>query len=186
MHLKMLHFIFLLYLIFLSKSDDCDGCIKNSNDMCVSESGGTCSPYCKPNLLNNGDTACYYCNDAGLDNTNNYYYTINGLGCTWTSTCSGFIIKNYDQCVIGSCGNLYQMGDYCYKIGLLDNSIVSCDLNRDCKCKFKYHIVTDTNGKKRYHCYEENAPCDAPYIYYYSDTNICSESPCPNTQKKKI
>ena len=181
MHFKMLHFAIFFYLAFFSKSDNCDGCEIN-NDKCVNKPGEECSSYCKPNLLNSGDTTCYYCSDA--DNTNNKYYIINGETCTWTSSCDGLIVKNHDQCVSGSCGNLYKLGDYCYKSSWFgSNSIVSCDLNHDCRCIYKYHIV-ENEGKKSYHCYEENESCDSAHNFYYLEENLCSGTDCPNLKKK--
>ena len=183
MHFKMFHFVIFFYLVFLSKSTDCDGC-EIINDRCVSRSGETCSSYCKPNLLNNGDTTCYYCNDNDADSNNYKYYIIRDQTCTWTSTCNGLIVKYYDQCVIGSCGDLYKLGDYCYKIGWFSNSIVSCDLNHDCRCIYKYHIVVNNDGKKSYHCYSENEPCDSNYNFYYLEEHLCSATDCSNLKKK--
>ena len=104
MHPKMIHFLIIFCLIFLSKSDNCGTtyCRRSGNE-CVDSTSGKCSTNCKPNLLSDSDTNCYDCN-SGSSISNNYYF-IDGLTCTSSSSCGGKIIQR-NQCV-SSCGNLY-------------------------------------------------------------------------------
>lgn len=189
MHLKMIHFLIIFCLIFLSKSDDCDTthCRRSGNE-CVNANAATgtsgiCSQYCKPNLLSDSDTKCYDCSSGG-DTITNKYYTINGLSCSRSNSCDGKIIQGneWNQCV-SSCGNLYELGDFCYKIGDLNNDKVSCYESKICKCKYAYFIEA-IDGKDKYNCYSSNS-CQESYIYYNSDTGLCSNTDCPSTQKKK-
>ena len=141
MYLKMNHCLIIFCLIFLSKTDDCDAthCRRNGNE-CVDIDATlgaprTCSQNCKPNLLSDSDLKCYDCSSS--DVITNKYYTINGLSCSRSASCAGKIIQG-NQCV-SSCGNLYQLGDFCYKI-ILNSAEVSCDESKICECKYAYYI----------------------------------------------
>jgi hypothetical protein len=175
-------------LIFLSKTDDCDAthCRRNGNE-CVDidttlGAPRTCSQNCKPNLLSDSDSKCYDCSSGGNIITNKYY-TISGSSCSRSASCTGKIIQGneWNQCV-SSCGNLYQLGDFCYKI-ILNSAEVSCDESKICECKYAYYIE-NIDGRNKYNCYPDNS-CPTSYNYYNSDTGICSGSDCPAPQKKK-
>ena len=185
MYLKMNHFLIIFCLIFLSKTDDCDAthCRRNGNE-CVDGTIGICSQNCVPNLLSDLDTKCYDCGSGG-DTITNKYYKINGLSCSRSNSCTGKIIQGnpWIQCV-SSCGNLYQLGDFCYKLADLSSDKVSCDESKICNCKHAYYTES-IDGRVKYNCDSSNS-CQEPYIYYNSDTGLCSKNDCPPTQKKKF
>ena len=178
------YFLFLINLSlisFIKNADNslCDNsrCVKDGYQ-CKGKVEGSCSSYCKPNLFS---SMCYYC--SGLTTTNNYYL-LNEVSKSCTAeSISGCtkIIADSNQCV-ASCGNYYELGDYCYS-SCAGNMEIEDGSERKCKCIALYYKTT--TGKVLYTCLGVNVECKEEHKSYDVETKECSTNSCINGQKKK-
>lgn len=172
--------IFLLYCINCDCSADCRIVDNNCVDL-LDATPGSCTLDCKVNLLSSEPRACQSCSGTSTDE----YYIINSeSSCTLKSSCdtNERIIDGSKQC-ISQCTSPYekQLGEYCYS-SLPENTVLEDGTANTYKCQYTYTITT-TEGKQKFHCYGEDAPCP-DNLYYDLITSACSNTAC--TQKTKI
>jgi hypothetical protein len=79
------------------------------------------------------------------------------------------------ECV-NSCGDYYEMGDYCYQ-NILTNA-VETGINKVIKCQYKYYENIDTNGKKELICLGGNQPCPDTFTSYNYNNGQCLLGDC--------